>query len=208
FPDKIYYLKGFGTVAGDTWDINLVDDQFIYGWITEYAWSIHSDLEPPCRDLRSPVDHSRDYRKSLYNTNVPMTRRWAYGGEPGTVIVTNDDSLDTCVNCSCTASGGNGDFIIHETWGPSPQDLGGKREVKDVIVLKYHYWCWSSDTSSCLRREDFWYEQEFGWVKHIPYTKANDDFHNPWILQEPGGDQGPAWNFLRPEAAAPYFPCF
>ena len=76
------------------------------------------------------------------------------------------------------------------------------------MKVRYYYWCWSADPDSCVRREDFWYEQEYGWVKWVFYRKENDDFRNPWVEDTPGSEAGPAWNGIVPGAAVPYFPCF
>src|SRR5213075_1096300 len=69
---KFYWTKG-GT--GYPWDIQLYDNNYIYLWITEYAWN-----------------YPNSYKKSSNNYNVPLTARCAKGGFPGSAIEVNNTS--------------------------------------------------------------------------------------------------------------------
>src|SRR5947209_1368868 len=76
---KFYWTKGGN---GSPWDIQLIDNNYIYLWITEYAWN-------------SP----NTYKKSAYNTNMPLVARCAKGGFPGSTIKMSDTSYDIYTDC-------------------------------------------------------------------------------------------------------------
>src|SRR6266481_4773982 len=77
---KFYWTKS-GT--GYPWDIQLYDNNNIYLWITEYAWSNPSS-----------------YKKSKYDTNMPLAPRCAKAGFPGSTIKVANTAYQIYTDCN------------------------------------------------------------------------------------------------------------
>ena len=180
WPDKIYYLK---TTQGDTWDINLYDNNYIYQWITETAWNM-----------------PYNYKKSAHNTNIVMTPRFTSGGYPGTKIVSCDSSYYYCVNCTnCNTY--NLQKVIHEIWGPYLQYLGGNLGYQQILIDKYYWNCTGDDSSTCSELEENWYANRYGWERWTPYSKNSS---GQWYQPQPPS----IFNQLVEGTTSPFFPCF
>ncbi len=177
WPDKFYWTKG---ANGYPWDIQLYDSNYIYLWITEYAWN-----DP------------HTYKKSLYNTNMPFAPRCAKGGFPGSTINVPDTSYAIYTDCS--------NYTVHDlkkainqVWGPYKITLGGDLPKNlPALVISYRYDC--DDKGKCSDKEEFYLAQHYGLVQWIHYSLVNG-----WYQQQ----QKSVFNKLSVGTAAPQFQCF
>lgn len=153
WSDKIYYLK---EPTGSTWDINLIDSSYIYGWITENVW-----FTP------------RDYKKSTFNTNMPMTPRVARAGYPGEQIFIPRNQTSYTRYIDCVPNGGPSYLgnVIQQIWGPYENVyLGGNMGTVTVVKLSYFQDCSGTKTDTCAGAEVNWYAQHYGWVRWGLYS--------------------------------------
>jgi hypothetical protein len=103
---KFYWVKG---ALGYPWDIQLYDNNYIYLWITELSYSV-----------------PQSYKKFTNNTNLPLVRRCATAGSPGSTIKVSNTNYDLHTNCSNTCSVTLGlQTSINEVWGPYNYSFGG-----------------------------------------------------------------------------------
>lgn len=209
-PDKFYYLK---SSTGNPWDINLYDDDYIYGWITE------TDLCDGCQQacvgcgsctagscgVSCPWTDAYSFKKAKYDTNLPIMPRTVTGGYPGTVLIpSNTEALrykkngTACDYCDTIQLGG----VRMELWGPYNIQMWG--DIGSVDVLKVTYWHGCSDTSnpttSCQFAEVNWYAEQYGWVRWALYKYPN------WSTP----DQESIFNEVVDDQVQPVpnFPCF
>src|SRR5213595_865559 len=82
--DKFFWTKGGN---GYPWDIQLYDHQYIYLWITEYAWN-----------------YPHTFKKFSGNTNMPLAPRCAKDGFPGSTIKVGNTSYDIYTDCNTFTS--------------------------------------------------------------------------------------------------------
>lgn len=176
--DKFYWTKGGN---GYPWDIQLYDHDFVYLWITEYAWN-----DP------------RSFKKFLDNKNMPLAARCAKGGFPGSRIRVRNSRYAIYTNCH--------DYTIHtlrnvvnEVWGPYRYSLGGNLpKGLPVLVLSYRYNC-NDNFNQCKDKEEFYLAQKYGLVQWAHYSLIEGSYQQ---------QQKSVFNKLRAGGSKPKFQCF
>jgi hypothetical protein len=176
--DRFYWMKG---VKGYPWDIQLVDDNNIYLWVTEDVWG-----QPDT------------FKKSLNDKNMPLTPRCASGGEPGTSVKSDDTSFEIVKKCVSKKKSNLGK-MINEVWGPRPMSFGGDiPDNTDTLIITYRYDC-DKNYDQCNDREQFYLTQRYGLVRWD---------HSKWKKGEYVQDNMTVYNRLvEGGPAAPDFPC-
>jgi hypothetical protein len=178
WPDKVWYAKDS---SGTTWDINLYDQNYIYGWITELNWG-----------------NPRDFKKSTHNTNFPMSPRCAVPGYPGSANAISNTEYDIYVNCQFQ-SRQNLAKAITEVWGPFEATLWGDLPPNlPVMVVSYRYGC-DNSYWNCSSKEEFVYAQRYGLVRWAQYELINNSYQQTGIS---------TFNTLASGTAPLVFPCF
>ena len=142
--DKFYWLK---SATGSPWDIQLIDKQNIYLWITEQDWN-------------DPTT----YKKSYQNTNMPLTSRCAKGGQPGTAVKSSQTQF-AIVNRCANQTVSNLGYMVNEVWGPDKMSFGGDiPDNTDTLIITYRYNC-DTTYNNCQDREDYYLTQRYGLVR-------------------------------------------
>ncbi len=176
-PGKFYWTKGGN---GYPWDIQLYDSNYVYLWITEFAWN-------------SP----NTYKKFTYNTNMPMAPRCAKAGFPGSSINVPNTTYDIYTDCNhfTRHTLGTG---INQVWGPYKVSLGGKLPANlPVLVVSYRYNC--SNYQNCNDKEEYYLAQQYGLVQWVHYTLNSGNY-----VQQ----QKSVFNTLTSGGTTPKFACF
>ena len=175
---KFYWTKGAG---GGPWDIQLVDKNYIYLWITELNWN----------DLHT-------FKKFANNTNEPLVPRCAKAGFPGSQIRVPNTSYQTYSDCShfITQNLGTG---VNQVWGPYNITLGGNlpNNLK-VLVASYRYNC-NSSYANCGDKEEYYFAQKYGLVQWVHYSLSSGSY----VMR-----QKTVFNTLKSGTTTPVFPCF
>jgi hypothetical protein len=176
--DRFYWMKG---AKGYPWDIQLVDNNNIYLWVTEDVWS-----------------QPNSFKKSLNDKNMPLTPRCAQGGQPGTSIKSDDTSFEIVQKC-VTKKKSNLGKMINEVWGPTPMTFGGDiPDDSDTLIVTYRYDC-DKHYDQCNDREEFYMVQRYGLVRWD---------HSKWKKGAYVQDNMTVYNKLVPGGpSAPDFPC-
>jgi hypothetical protein len=187
WPDKYFWMK---TSAGDTWDINLYDDTYIYQWITETGYG-------------TPTN----YKRYLYDTNTPWMLRCARPGYPGEYIQIPDTSYAIATNCQENATN-NAGYGIVEFWGPYTAGMpgtgswrtpiGGDIPNNTPVYVVAWYWGCNASYTDCAK-EEYILTQRYGFVEWTYQTLQNGTYV-PEAIQK--------FNRLVSGARNPYFPCF
>lgn len=178
WPDKVWYLKDS---SGTTWDINLYDQNYIYGWITELNWG-----------------NPYDFKKATHNTNFPMAPRCAVTGYPGSALPISNTEYDTHIGCGLQSRQNLGK-AINEVWGPFEATLWGDLPANlPVIVVSYRYGC-DNSYWNCTSKEEFVYAQRYGLVRWALYALVNNSYQQTGIS---------TFNTLEGGAISPVFPYF
>ncbi len=177
---KFYWLK---SSQGYPWDIQLVDGNNIYLWVTEQTWS-------------DPYT----FKKSHENTNMALTSRCASAGQnqPGTVVRSKDTTYEIVGSCS-TQSVQNLGTMANEVWGPYKMNWGGNLPNSlDTLIVTYKYNC-DVGYQNCQDREEYFLTQRYGLVRwdhgKLAGNKYNVDKFTVYNVLKPGGPP------------APQFPC-
>ncbi len=175
---KFYWTKGG---SGYPWDIQLYDNNYIYLWITEYAWN-------------SPTT----YKKFTYNTNMPFAPRCAKAGSPGSTIKVPNTTYDIYTSCTSYTRHKLG-TAINEVWGPYSVSLGGALPSNlQTLVVSYRYNC-DLNYQNCGDKEEFWLAKQYGLVQWVHYAWSN----GAWQFK-----QRTIYNTLKFGGTTPYFQCF
>ncbi len=185
WPDKFWWIK---TPTGDTWDILLYDNNYVYFWITGTSWG-------------DPRAYSR------HIANVPLTPRCATPGYPGVAIAIPDTRVDIYDNCSFVNRGDPGKGVT-EVWGPytagnpglDPRPpIGG--DIPNNTTVYTFSWRWGCNNSygNCHTKEEFIVAQRYGLVQWNAFSLVNGQY----VLS---GQTN--FNLLRPGNVNPFFPCF
>lgn len=188
WSDKFYWLKHS---SGDTWDINLYDNNWIYLWITENIW-------------RDPFSYKRHYQ----NFNVKLAKRCAQPGLPGESQQIPDTGYRVANNCSESRvyrlkKG------VTQFWGPytagqpglesSRPAIGGDIPNNTTVYVVSWQWDCNNNYANCRIKEEYILTKKWGLVRW-----------NEWSLQ--GGqyvlNRRVDFDDLVSGAATPYFPCF
>ena len=178
FPGKFYNVKG---PKGYPWDVNLFDDNYIYLWITEYNWN-----DP------------HTYKKFTYNTNMPLARRCAKGGYPGSTITVNNTWYDLHTDCSHYSRKNLG-YAVNQVWGPYTMNFGGSINYSlQTMVISYRYNC-NSSYSNCGDKEEYYLTQRYGMVRWAHYRLNGGGYELAQVA---------TFNWLGNGSTSPYFPCF
>jgi hypothetical protein len=144
WPDKFYWIK---SAAGYPWDIQLTDSRNIYLWVTEQDW-----LSPD------------SYKKSHFNTNMPLTKRCARGGTPGTTVTSSQTSFEIVHGCTKKVVQNLG-RMVNQVWGPTKISFGGNIPNNlDTLIVSYRYAC-NRDYNHCQHREEFYLTKRYGLLK-------------------------------------------
>jgi hypothetical protein len=178
WPDKFYWTKGGN---GYPWDIQIYDSNYIYLWITEYAWN-------------DPAT----FKKFSNNTNMPLAPRCAKGGFPGSAIRVSNTSYDIHTDCN--------NFTTHtlkkavnEVWGPYNLSFGGSLPNNmPTLVVSYRYNC-DSNYGNCSDKEEYYLGQKYGLVQWVHYTLVNGSYQQ---------QQKSVFNKLTTGVSVPKFQCF
>ena len=175
---KFYWTKG-GT--GSPWDIQLYDNNYIYLWITEYAWN-----------------YPNTYKKFSNNYNMPLTRRCASGGFPGSAIKVSNTSYDIHTSCNGYTTH-NLQHAINEVWGPYNTSFGGSLPSNmPILVVSYRYNC-DSNYGNCADKEEYYLSKRYGLVQWVHYTLKSGSYQQ---------QQKSVFNQLRSGTTSPKFVCF
>ena len=188
-PDKFYWLK---TPEGDTWDIVLFDNEYIYDWITE-----NDDWSTPF-----------NYKKFTDNTNMPHARRCATPGFPGDQELISNSSFTPYENCEAQASSNLGN-VVKALWGPYTAGQPGQEPSRPSIggiitddtptyTISYTYNC-DTNYDNCSQKEEFILTQRYGLVRWNLWEEVGDS----WSLAN-----RTTFNEIEAGTASPYFPCF
>lgn len=178
WPDKFYWTKGGN---GYPWDIQLFDDNYIYLWITEYAWG-----DP------------RSYKKFLNNSNMPLAPRCAQGGFPGSTLTMDDTSYAIFTDCN--------NYTVHDlrkavnqVWGPYNYSLGKDLPPNlPTLVVSYRYGC-DASYGNCADKEEYYLTQQYGLVQWVHYSLINGSYQQ---------QQKSVFNKLSVGTTVPQFQCF
>jgi hypothetical protein len=188
WPDKFYWLK---TSAGDTWDIDLYDDTYIYQWITETGFG-------------TPTN----YKRYIDDTNAPWMLRCARPGLPGEHIEIPDTTFAIATSCqeSSTASVGHG---LVEFWGPYTAGkpgleswrapIGGDIPNNTPVYVVAWYWDCDAFYTNCSTKEEYILAQRYGLVEWTAQSLQNGSYVVDAIHP---------FNHLVNGTKAPNFPCF
>jgi hypothetical protein len=142
--DKFYWMK---SATGYPWDIQLVDSNNIYLWVTENSWS-------------DPTS----FKKSHNNTNMALTTRCAKAGQPGTAVKSTDTTFEIVAGCNVQTVANLG-TMVNEIWGPTKMNHGGDiPDNTDTITISYRYNCAAGETQ-CQDREEYFLTQRYGLVR-------------------------------------------
>jgi hypothetical protein len=175
---KFYWTKGGN---GSPWDIQLLDNNYIYLWITEFAWN-------------SP----NTYKKFTYNTNMPLTPRCAKAGFPGSTIKVPNTTYDIYTDCKhhTTHTLKKG---INQVYGPYTFSFGGNlpNNLKSLII-SYRYNC-DNNYGACGDKEEYYLAQRYGLLQWVHYTLMNGKY-----VQQ----QKSVFNTLTSGGTTPKFVCF
>jgi hypothetical protein len=175
---KFYWTKGGN---GSPWDIQLVDNNYIYLWITEYAWN-------------SP----NTYKKFTYNTNMPLVPRCAKAGFPGSTIKVPNTSYEIYTDCThhTTHALKKG---INQVYGPYTQSFGGNLPSNlKTLVVSYRYNC-DNNYGACGDKEEYYLAQRYGLLQWVHYRLMNGNY-----VQQ----QKTVFNKLTSGSTTPKFVCF
>lgn len=177
-PDKFYWTKGSN---GSPWDIQLYDNNYIYLWITEYAWN-----DP------------RSYKKFLSNTNMPFAPRCAQAGFPGSTITVADTSYAIFTDCN-SSTVHDLKKAVNQVWGPYNYSLGGDLPKNlPTLILSYRYNC-DDNYGNCGDKEEFYLAQQYGLVQWVHYSLIKGSYQQ---------QQKSVFNKLMAGTTAPRFQCF
>jgi len=175
---KFYWTKGGN---GSPWDIQLIDNNYIYLWITEYAWN-------------SP----NTYKKSTYNTNMPLVARCAKGGFPGSTIKMSNTTYDIYTDCYHHTTH-NLKKGINQVYGPYNLSFGGNVPGNlKTLVISYRYNC-DTNYGNCGDKEEFYVAQRYGLMQWVHYTLINGKYAQ---------QQKSVFNTLKSGSTTPKFVCF
>lgn len=142
--DKFYWIK---SNLGYPWDIQLLDKDNIYLWVTEQDWN-------------DPYS----YKKSHDNTNMALTARCAKGGQPGTTVKSSNTGFDIVGSCKTQRTPNLG-TMINEVWGPTKMNHGGDiPDNTDTLTVSYRYNCDAGEVN-CRSREEYFLTQRYGLVR-------------------------------------------
>jgi hypothetical protein len=144
--DRFYWLK---SASGYPWDIQLLDNQNIYLWVTEQNWT-------------DPYT----YKASHNRTNMPLTPRCAKGGQnqPGTTVKATDTTFDIVNSCTNKVMMNLG-TMINDVWGPFQMSFGGDLPANmPTLIVSYRYNC-DVNYSNCNDREQYYLSQRYGLVR-------------------------------------------
>ena len=178
WKDKFYWLK---SANGFPWDIQLMDKNYIYLWVTEKDW-----LNP------------KSYKKSHYNTNMPLTTRCAKAGKPGTAVFSKQTAFEIVQGCTNKKVQNLG-WMINQVWGPYKMNFGGNIPSNiDTLVVSYRYTC-NQYYNHCQHREDYYLTKRYGLVKwdHAMLKEGKYVQDSVTIFNR----------VVRGGPPAPYFPC-
>ena len=179
-PGKFYWVKNG---LGYPWDIQLYDSNYIYLWVTELSWTV-----------------PQSYKKFTYNKNLPLVRRCATAGSPGSTIKVANTSYDLHTNCAQSCSVTLGLLsAINSVWGPYSFSFGGDLPANlKTLVISYRYNC-DANYQKCLDKEEYYLTQRYGLVQWIHYVFVNGSY---------GQLQKSIFNKLVGGVVTPDFPCF
>jgi hypothetical protein len=174
---KFYWTKGGN---GFPWDIQLYDNSNIYLWITEYGWG-------------NPTSF-----KKFAGTNLPLTKRCAQGGYPGTTLTTSNTTYQAYTSCNHYTTH-NLQNSVNQVWGPYKLSFGGALPSNlPTLIISYRYNC-DGAYNNCGDKEEYYLTQRYGMVQWIHYSLVKGNYEQ---------QQKSVFNWLTGGTATPDFPCF
>jgi hypothetical protein len=174
---KFYWTK---SGAGDPWDIQLYDDNYIYLWITELEWGNPST-----------------FKEFADNTNMPLAPRCAKGGSPGSTVTSSNTTYQKHVSCSSYKNQSLG-YAVNQVWGPYNISLGGSLPNNmPALVVSYRYNC-DKTYNNCSDKEAYYLSQRYGLVQWIHYRLVNGTYEQ---------QQKSVFNQLKSGTVVPNVPC-
>ena len=177
YPDKFYHIK---SAQGYPWDIMLVDDQYIYHWVTELNWA-------------DPTS----YKKFTYDTNMPLTKRCSKTGFAAFIQVP-DTSYTSYVNCTPIKTQ-KLKTANNRVMGPYAVTLGGDLPPNlTTLVVQYRYDC-DTNYAYCMDKEEYTLAQRYGTVKWEHFKRVNGVY---------ASDAVSIFNKLSSGSTQPVFTCF
>ena len=160
--NRFYWTKA---ASGFPWDIQLVDQNFIYLWVTELNW-------------KNPRTFKVFTSAKLGKFNLPLVPRYARGGYPGSTVKVSDSSYQIHSDCNNFVTKNLG-HVINEVWGPYKESLGGQLPNDlQTLVISYRYSC-DSNYSNCANKEEFHVAKPYGLVKWQHQSLGTDGRYSP-----------------------------
>ena len=164
---KMGSTRFFWTKAayGYPWDVQLYDKNYVYLWVTELDWL-------------NPNTYKVFHSSKLGNFNLPLVRRYASGGYPGSSIKISDSTYQIHSSCTNYVTKNLG-HVINEVWGPYNETLGGQLPNNlQTLVISYRYSC-DANYDNCANKEEFHVAKPYGLVKWQHQSLGANGTYNP-----------------------------
>ena len=181
---ELVQIKG---AAGYPWDVDVVDNQYIYQWITENVWN-------------DPTT----YKAFATQTTMPWMPRCidipVTPGKVASITVANPAYSFYSTGCVYQSTSHLGN-VVNEVWGPyNDGDLGGSMP-SDItyLELSYRYSC-NSNYDHCTYKEVFDFVKDYGLARWTYYILQNGTY----VRQ----NQTNSGSIEAGGSPAPYTPCF
>jgi len=158
--NEIVQMKG---VTGYPWDVDVVDDSYIYQWITENVWG-------------DPTT----YKAFLTPTTMPWMPRCIdipeTPGKIASITVPNPGYSFYGSGCTYQSTSYLGN-TVNEIWGPyNSGDFGGSLPSNvSYLELSYRYSC-DSSYDNCKYKEVFDFVKDYGLVRWTYYALENETY--------------------------------
>lgn len=140
---KIWRLK---TQAGDTWDIQLYNEDFVFDSATEVVYG----------DPRQFKVHHTEW-----GPGIPRCPRYITTGLPSPPLHSLSTAIEQYKNCQVVNRFSLG-YVCNTLIGPYPIDHGGDVGLKDTFVIHYN---WNGTAGVYTDQETYWYVTGVGLVR-------------------------------------------
>lgn len=181
---KRYRLK---TPAGDTWDISLFDEKFIYDWITEVGFGTP-------RDYKKFIQNHKDGNDPLLKDGVKMFDRFIAEDINQLRYFTPKSQTVFRIFKNCQWDGVKHDVgdILHTLSGPFYIDHG--EDVGKVLTMKHRYF-WNGANGKYQFCEENDYGLGMGWIRWMLINMVTGKISNESLHNKIFNGGSPAVNF-------------
>lgn len=180
--DKFYWIKG---PKGYPWDIQLVDDRFVYLWITESVWG-------------DPRTYKKFVRNGWPGEGLPLAPRTIGYGLPSPEVISVQSAFQTVANCTQVKLSDLGAVRTTLT-GPYLIDFKGDVAQQPALIANYQ---WNGEGGKYSDREQFFLTSSHGLVR---WTHAKLDGPTGMYVEDNQTDYN---RVVVGGAPVPFFPCF